>query len=487
MNPAEGIITSINQSLGIKDEEIYGLFQDDRESLWLGTSSSIVTFFRKKTAQRKLSVEGKSSFQATGAPSFEPEENIPFAALIRGVQGIEKESTFFGGTSFEHEGGVPTLSESPLTHLTLEYEDNALRFLFTANDFYSPETVQFQTYLKGMEEGWSKWSKRPFREYTNLIWHEYTFFVRALRSDGTQSEASSFTFRILPPWYETWWFYASQVGFLLFLLLIAGILRGYGWGENLSDYIVAVVVLVLFVYLDTQTEVYIEGFAEDVLYIKVLLMIAMGIMIEPMQGMAKRGFAKIHLGGDVLTRRHRDELTGLGDRVYFNKKMGRAIAKALKQPRPISMVMLDFDHFKNVNDQHGLECGDEMLVQLAQILMKNAREGDIVARYMGEKFIIGLFDLSTGVTVRVCERIRKDIETHEFRFEDLSLRLRASFGAACFPDVCADNLSLEALLHEVDAALSEAKARGRNQTVAAPVIQSRNATEALPGETSRLS
>ena len=112
-----------------------------------------------------------------------------------------------------------------------------------------------------------------------------------------------------------------------------------------------------------------------------------------------------------------------------------------------------------------------MLVQLANIMRRNAREGDILARYMGEKFIIGLFDLTSEITMHVCERLRHDIENHEFAHGDLKLHLTASFGAARFPDVCAETLSLEALLDEVDDALAEAKDRGRNQSVVAPVFK----------------
>ena len=227
----------------------------------------------------------------------------------------------------------------------------------------------------------------------------------------------------------------------------------------------------MFVYLDTQTEVYIEGFAEDVLYIKVLLMVGMGLMIEPLQHLTKRGFARIHIGGDPLLRRYQDELTELGDRIYFVKKMEKAIAKARKKPRPISIILFDFDHFKTVNDEHGLECGDEMLAQLANIMRRNARDGDILARYMGEKFIIGLFDLTSEITLHVCERLRHDIENHEFTHDEHKIHLTASFGGARYPDVCAEELSLEALLDEVDEALTEAKERGRNQSVVAPVIK----------------
>ena len=78
-------------------------------------------------------------------------------------------------------------------------------------------------------------------------------------------------------------------------------------------------------------------------------------MIEPLQHLTKRGFARIHIGGDPLLKRYQDELTELGDRIYFVKKMEKAIAKARKKPRPISLILFDFDHFKKINDDYGLE------------------------------------------------------------------------------------------------------------------------------------
>jgi len=447
----------LNPRFGIQDEEIYRISMDQRGGVWFATSNGVSSVF---------------PFHEIASPAEKEKKESPaFASLIRGMQTIAEDLDLFEGTFFEKPGGVPSLLEYPSTFLILPYEQNALRFLYEANDMHHPEKLKFQTYLEGLEEGWSKWSERRFREYTNLSWRDYRFHVRAQRADGTTSEASTYSFRILPPWYETWWFYASQVGFLLFLLVLAGVVRGYGWGENLSDYIIAVVVLVMFVYLDTQTEVYIEGFAEDVLYIKVLLMVGMGLMIEPLQHLTKRGFARIHIGGDPLLRRYQDELTELGDRIYFVKNMEKAIAKARKKPRPISLILFDFDHFKKINDDYGLECGDAMLVQLANIMRRNARDGDILARYMGEKFIIGLFDLTSEITLHVCERLRHDIENHEFTHDEHKIHLTASFGGARYPDVCAEELSLEALLDEVDEALTEAKERGRNQSVVAPVIK----------------
>ncbi|NUO84460.1 hypothetical protein HUU05_30665, partial [candidate division KSB1 bacterium] len=138
--------------------------------------------------------------------------NIPtsnaqeFAALIRRVKTSETSSIF---------GGAPKLqlAESSVAEDTqivvLPYSRNALRFEYSATSFAMESENRFQTFLAGYDEGWSDWTKVTQKEYTNLFEGEYRFHVRARNTYQHVSREDVYVFRILPPWYRTWWAYAS--------------------------------------------------------------------------------------------------------------------------------------------------------------------------------------------------------------------------------------------------------------------------------------
>ena len=116
--------------------------------------------------------------------------------------------------------------------------------------------------------------------------------------------------------------------------------------------------------------------------------------------------------------------------------------------------MLDLDYFKRVNDTHGQEIGDVVLIELAEILKKNCRQSDIPARWGGEEFVLLLTETALEGAIKRAERYRREIAAHEFTKAGL---MTASFGVA--------GLSVEGqnLLGQADAALYEAKRTGRNK------------------------
>lgn len=163
-----------------------------------------------------------------------------------------------------------------------------------------------------------------------------------------------------------------------------------------------------------------------------------------------------------------DSLTKLYNRRYFESRLGEEFMRTLRNQQPIGIVVLDIDHFKQVNDTYGHPCGDSVLIQYANILKKNVRQHDIVARYGGEEFIIGLIGQTMEEAYTTGERIRVDVENFIFKHENLELKITCSAGIASYPEVSEDNPSLGELLKEGDAALYQAKREGRNRIVRAP-------------------
>jgi diguanylate cyclase (GGDEF)-like protein len=160
-----------------------------------------------------------------------------------------------------------------------------------------------------------------------------------------------------------------------------------------------------------------------------------------------------------------DDLTQLYNSRYLNAVLRRETKRASRSGRPLSLLFIDLDGFKAVNDTHGHLCGSRALVEAASVIRSSARETDIVARFGGDEFALVLPDTGSEGAIAVGERIRDRIAACPFLASSgLNIRLTASVGVATLPDVAA---SADELVHAADAAMYQVKDRGKNGIQAA--------------------
>jgi diguanylate cyclase (GGDEF)-like protein len=162
-----------------------------------------------------------------------------------------------------------------------------------------------------------------------------------------------------------------------------------------------------------------------------------------------------------------DSLTGSYNRTYLIEHLPQEIKRATRYGRPLSLVLCDIDHFKDINDKYGHQVGDRVLREFVQCLTDLIRSDvDWLARYGGEEFLVVLPETDVTRAVSQAERLRKNlskrlIETHENR-----LRITASFGVTGFvPDSPEDKIPYEALINSADKFMYQAKHEGRNRVI----------------------
>lgn len=158
----------------------------------------------------------------------------------------------------------------------------------------------------------------------------------------------------------------------------------------------------------------------------------------------------------------RDPLTNLYNRRFMEETLTLEIHRARRANSTVSLVMMDIDHFKSVNDQFGHRAGDFVLESLGQMLLANTRKSDVACRYGGEEFLIVLPGSSLEDAARRAEHFRLNFEAIRISGKDRSTNATMSIGVACFPDHGEDG---EQVLNRADEALYQAKAAGRNCVV----------------------
>jgi len=155
----------------------------------------------------------------------------------------------------------------------------------------------------------------------------------------------------------------------------------------------------------------------------------------------------------------RDPLTGLFNRRYLEETLSREVGRAERENYPVSIILIDLDGFKKVNDTHGHAAGDAVLHALGELMMRMVRRGDIPCRMGGEEFLIIMPNAPAEIGLRRAEELRLRFDQMGVQYDRHILKATFSAGVACFPE---DAQNTEMLLRAADSAMYAAKERGRN-------------------------
>ena len=157
-----------------------------------------------------------------------------------------------------------------------------------------------------------------------------------------------------------------------------------------------------------------------------------------------------------------DGLTQVYNKRYLMETLDREISRAKRYGRPLSILMFDIDHFKQINDRYGHLAGDYVLKEMASIIKARIRREDIMGRYGGEEFIIVLPEIDHPNAMIIAEKIRRIVERHKFVFEGVPIKVTISVGVAtAWPELSVP----EEFIKKADENLYKAKNAGRNRCV----------------------
>jgi two-component system, cell cycle response regulator len=164
---------------------------------------------------------------------------------------------------------------------------------------------------------------------------------------------------------------------------------------------------------------------------------------------------------ELIQTSTKDSLTGLYNRRYLLESLNNEMQRAKRYKESLSFLMIDIDHFKNINDTHGHPAGDIVLAGVANILFANIRQSDIAGRFGGEEFAIILTHTDINEAVLIAEKMRKAVQQASFSDKKAEMNVTISIGVS----ICLESDNAKDVIKNADKALYKAKGNGRNQVV----------------------
>jgi len=436
----------------MNNESIYNIEEDNQGQLWLSSNYSLSRLNPKTGGFKKYDegnglqgdefVLGSSLKSHTGEMYFgdssgfhrfsplkitddlEPPK-VTFTDLLISNQSVAIGINSNNTSSFEN---VFTLDKAihSTKILTLNHQQNMVTFEFSTLHFTNPKKHQYAYKLEGFDKQWIKTDHKNRRAtYTNLPAGEYIIRVKASNGDGVWNEkGASLKITVLPPFWKTWWAYSFY-----YLILIS----------------------LIWWFVRTQRK-------------KVQFEREINQQLEQKVAERTSELEKVSLT---------DQLTGAHNRRFLDKFIDKEIAKINRayfehkenaSPK-LGFIMLDMDHFKQVNDVHGHDAGDKVLVQLVKIITDTCRLSDWVVRWGGEEFVVVANAVNLQEIQNLAERIRVNIEAHSFDIGNgKTLMKTCSIGITSYPFVekKPEAFSWEQTLNIADIALYAVKNNGRN-------------------------
>lgn len=426
----------------LPDEEISTLsigtiVQDRDKNFWLTTTKGIVKISSEFDEIEYFSA--KDGVQTTGffinSYSEDSDERIYFGGpqgityfypqqIVKSVSMPKLHITDISTLDAEDKSYSLAQSTSPLLSIQNQFElrvkpNNLLiNIEFAANEYSDPSNIEYAFKLEGFDNQWrTVKNQNRVATYTNLDSGDYVFKLKSTNKYGVWGDNPiSFDIVVETPWWKT-----GPAIFIWILLLLIVPFIFYKWRvathKNRSKQLSALV--------DEKT-------------------------LDLKNAVAQLKRLSIH-----------DPLTDILNRRGFKEAAIRVMSEYQRESRIFTIALIDIDFFKNINDKFGHDVGDQLLVQISQLMQKQIRSHDILARWGGEEFILLMpnTDLDSGLLA--VNKVRQVIAATEFIFDQNTITTSVSVGV----NAVQEHESVEAIIKDADTLLYKAKEAGRNSVL----------------------
>jgi len=425
----------IGRSSGFPIDKLFQVVPDETGNLWLTSNRGVIRISRTAAHavadgdQQSLDYEiygegdGMLSAQANGGsnPASAWYDGRVWIATARGLASVDPNRlTHYAETP------VPVVIESlqaDLQSLPLNQNPivpagtNRVVIQYAGLGYVMPQRIRYRTLLEPFDRQWVEREQQSIAEYTNLPPGEYHFRVEASYPQGDWiGDAASLSFEIEPLFWQ------RRISWLIAAILLA---TAIGLTIRLRLRRLRIQAANLRQQVDQKTDA-LKRQAEDFAH-----------------------QARV------------DQLTGLANRRAFDEWLAQEFRTTVERGQILSLVVMDIDHFKQVNDQWTHIAGDKVICKIAEVLKRHTRNADQAARWGGEEFTLTFSGTSARDAAVICERIRQAIASLDFGEITNNSPITASFGVC--DSSSADNY--EDLLRHADQALYQAKQTGRNRVV----------------------
>jgi len=430
---------------GLPDEVIYGIVRDDRGSIWCGSNRGIFRFepdqackyLQKQLPQLQIEVfgtaEGLNSLECNGgnqnSACITRDGRIMFPTQ-EGVAVIVPRQAKWTGKSavirieeVAADGHSLPIGGSAL----LPPGTNRLEFQFSVISFLAPKKHLYRYRLEGFDRQWLDAGNAHSAVYTNLSPGDYRFVVKGSNHEGVwNDDEANFAFTIKPFFHQTK------------LFLILAIAFGFGLGGGIY-------------------------------YIRFRNLKKRERELSALVSDRTKQLAEANQELERLA--NLDGLTGVANRRFFDLALRDEWRRNARSNKPLSLIMIDVDFFKNFNDAYGHQAGDDCLRSLTRMFQKTvSRSGDLVARYGGEEFCIILPATDSEGAKRVAAKLRENVESLQIDHATSACRGYVTISLGVSTTAPGREEHCDSFLLQVDKALYQAKKNGKNRIEYLPFV-----------------
>ncbi len=349
----------------------------------------------------------------------------------------------------EVDGEILTQPIEYTPSITFRHDQSVFTIEFTGLSYQNASRNLYRYQMEGFDKEWSPPKTIRRATYTNLSPGTYNFVVYAANNDGQWNRTpAQLQIIILPPWWQTWWFRGLAI-----LGLTGLVIGGVHWRTRQIRRLNA--------ELEKRVLERTIELREEILRRQA----AQGQLRETNDALQAKLNEIIELQVKLREQAIRDALTGLFNRHYLTDVMSGELSRAQRGNYPVTFMLIDLDHFKEINDKYGHHAGDVVLATAGKMLLEHIRQGDYAFRYGGEEFLVILPGTAPHDALRRAEQLRADFIALKTEAEGKVIDVTASIGVAVYP---IDGEKTEDILHYVDAALYQAKGKGRDKVIISP-------------------